>query len=702
MGSLAKTQLKDTCAESALRKTVPWSLPQLLHVCTRIKLKLMKKQFLSLGLMLLSGVAMAQYPTNGLVAYFPLNGNGNDVGPNAIIPTYFEAESVENRSANQNYAASFTAGNAEYAAYDMAVNSMLELENNYSIGFWSKADANAQAGEVLLSLGGGIEFSYAAASPSGLGIKVSINQDGTVTESDVAAIANITTQWNHFMLLRGTSSYVLFVNGTSQGTITLLPGTIEYATDQLLIGRGQSGSNEFNGSMDDVFIYDRTLSSTERANVRNSGLCIAVSSTVTFSSSPSIICAGVPVDFTLNHPNNSTTFILETENGWTGSISGNTLTVTPPLEPINSWPLGAHVGFSVFGSNDCSVGPATPVISEVRVPVAPFVVIGNPSSCTGISNQYYVINPVSTPTWTVPSDWTQGALISTGNGAAFTTGLESGPVSFTVDNGCFSRTETLEVTVYASVPEAPSLVEGTLLPCKGETTLYTFDRGEGAASNTIQFPSNFSTGWTSQADTDTSIFITPMGSLNGPFNITAYSSNACGSSSNTLVPLTSSPNPLSGYAWIAPYNDVYLSGGNYTGIVTFQWLLEGEPIEGATEEEYTPLVSGNYSLQVEFVNFDCGTEVSSSVYVEVTITGVDENRAGRLNLYPNPATTSFTMDGLTAGSTITVMDAMGRNVMSTAVSASRMEVSLVGLSTGIYMVQVQEGNAIRTARLMVN
>jgi len=658
----------------------------------------MKKQFLSFGLMLLSGVAMAQYPTNGLVAYFPLNGNGNDVGPNGITPTYFDAETVDNRSGNPNYALRFSPGNQEYIDYDMTANSALSL-GTYTIGFWAKADEDVQDGQILMSFGGGIEFTYAAVSPSGFGLRFFSNLDGTAITSTVSSIANITTGWNHYMVTRSQNTFTLYLNGTSVWSTSYPPSQIQYTSNVLRIGAGQSGSNELDGWMDDVFIYDRVLTTNERTSIRNSGLCIAVSSTVTFSSTPSIICAGVPVDFTVNHPNNSTSFILETQNGWTGSVSGNTVTVTPPLEPINSWPLGAHVGFSVFGSNDCSVGPETPVTSQVRVPVAPFAVSGLPSVCTGVSSSYSVFNPEAAPTWTVPSDWIQSAFSS--SGATFTVGLESGPVSFTVDNGCFSRTETKEVTVYASVPEAPSLVEGTLFPCKGETTLYTFNRVEGAASNTIQFPSNFSTGWNTQADTDTSIFITPMGPLNGPFNITATSTNACGSS-QTVVPLNSSPNPLSGYAFISPYNDAFLSGGNYTGIVTFQWLLEGQPIEGATEQTHVPLVSGNYSLQVEFVNFDCGTEVSSSVYVEVTITGMEENESSALNLYPNPASTSFTVDGLTAGSTITVMDAMGRNVMSQAATASRMEVSVAGLSAGIYMVLVQEGNGVRTARLMVN
>jgi len=422
--------------------------------------------------------------------------------------------------------------------------------------------------------------------------------------------------------------------------------------------------------------------------------CSPITGNVTIDG-PSSICADGEATYTIQVGQQNADEYAWSYNGQSGTFTGS-LTITAPSEGQGNPAL------TVYGINECSQGTSFSYSPSVVGTPDPFTITAPATVCVGYLVSISVESTGVPVTWQMPAGWVQVNTFPNNNGGFFNAG-EAGTISFIRDNGCFTRTETHEIAVATSVPAPPVLAEGAQALCKGEATLFTFNADPNAASTTIQGPSSFSTGgWISQADTDTSIYITPMGSLNGPFNITAYSTNACGNSSNTLVPITSSPNPLSGYATISPYNDVFLAGGNYEGIVTFQWLLEGEPIEGATERTHIPLVSGNYSLQVEFVNFDCGTEVSSSVYVEVTITGVDENGASALSIYPTPTSSAFTMDGLTTGSTITVMDAMGRTVRSTAVSASRMEVSVADLSTGIYMVQVMDGNDMRTARLVVN
>jgi uncharacterized repeat protein (TIGR01451 family) len=71
----------------------------------------------------------------------------------------------------------------------------------------------------------------------------------------------------------------------------------------------------------------------------------------------------------------------------------------------------------------------------------------------------------------------------------------------------------------------------------------------------------------------------------------------------------------------------------------YQWFLDGEPIEGASEQEYTALVNGNYSVQVD-IDFPCSGS-SSSTFI---VTSIEEWEESEITLFPNPMTTSAMVD----------------------------------------------------------
>jgi hypothetical protein len=410
------------------------------------------------------------------------------------------------------------------------------------------------------------------------------------------------------------------------------------------------------------------------------------------------ICAGQDVVYTLNHPL-ATYYTFTAENGWTGTLNGATLTLTPPTTPTNSYPEG-HIAFTVQAHNDCSSGQVRSVFESVYVEIPALTISGPTEACLGGIASYPVVYTFGY--WPVvrsaPAGWVQS---NPPNGSFYTVG-ESGEVTATVDNGCFSRTESVNVTVLESTPAAPVFVSGTATLCKGVAELFEISVDATTTSSTFNFP--MGTPWTAVIQNATSVLVTASGSQGGwlgPYTLTASASNVCGSTSATLDLTANAYTPdMGNYFEVNGDGDLQAS---YYAWVSYQWYLDGNPIAGATEQIYTPLVSGDYALETSLNGgFPCPSHLGASQYIEVTITGVDENGVRSLNIYPNPASLAFTMDGLTAGSTITLMDATGRTVSSTAVTAARMEVSVAALSTGIYMVQVMDGNNVRTARLVVN
>ena len=104
-------------------------------------------------------------PTNGLVGYWPFNGNANDVSGNGNNGTVNGATLTNDRNGNANSAYSFD-GTTNYI--EVADNNTLDLTNNYTFSVWVKIgdyslnDPNEPQRTMLCkprtSTGGGYSF----------------------------------------------------------------------------------------------------------------------------------------------------------------------------------------------------------------------------------------------------------------------------------------------------------------------------------------------------------------------------------------------------------------------------------------------------------------------------------------------------------------------------------------------------------------
>lgn len=86
--------------------------------------------------------------------------------------------------------------------------------------------------------------------------------------------------------------------------------------------------------------------------------------------------------------------------------------------------------------------------------------------------------------------------------------------------------------------------------------------------------------------------------------------------------------------------------------------------------------------------------------------GIDEHLAENISIYPNPASSSFSVSGIPAGENISVhlYDASGREISaSSSASDSILDIQLPFIPNGIYLIRISgnEGNLIATKRLTV-
>lgn len=120
-----------------------------------------------------------------------------------------------------------------------------------------------------------------------------------------------------------------------------------------------------------------------------------------------------------------------------------------------------------------------------------------------------------------------------------------------------------------------------------------------------------------------------------------------------------------------------------------QWFFNGEPINGATQRNYTALVNGFYSVQ--FTNAQgCISEMSNLLNI-TNITAINNLEAGqKFDVFPNPIQDILTIN--TEGveqATITLTDSYGRIIWTLPLKNKRLSISIPNVAAGIYTLSLK-------------
>jgi len=134
-----------------------------------------------------------------------------------------------------------------------------------------------------------------------------------------------------------------------------------------------------------------------------------------------------------------------------------------------------------------------------------------------------------------------------------------------------------------------------------------------------------------------------------------------------------------------------------TSYATYQWLLNGAIIPGATDSTYTVTENGKYQV---IVSNEHGCIDTSGVYKITNVTGINKisRLAGKIQIYPNPA-----HDIIYINTPIAVnlyLCSIQGKVLKQVKKSNR--VSLQGLAEGIYFLQIydQQDRLIKTEKII--
>lgn len=138
---------------------------------------------------------------------------------------------------------------------------------------------------------------------------------------------------------------------------------------------------------------------------------------------------------------------------------------------------------------------------------------------------------------------------------------------------------------------------------------------------------------------------------------------------------------------------LYTSGG-----FTYQWYLDGSPIQGATDSSYVAVETGDYTVEITDAN---GCTSVSEVLPVITI-GVSKLVSEDIQIYPNPSKNIFNvvLPNTGEGVQVLVYNSIGELILSNQTSDNSLILNATNWANGIYSIQITGSNLSVTKKLI--
>jgi hypothetical protein len=205
-------------------------------------------------------------PTNGLVGWWPFNGNANDESGNGNNGTINGPTLAADRFGNTGKAYSFDGINDYIKAY--------QVLNNYSVSLWFKPISLTNQFNNLFDY----ENSYAE-----------LTNDSTIyaraqkpTPPSIGVLTNYKNNlntWHHLVVIYSpqNSQMDVYIDNVNHFTSTSAPGGIYWPADNndtiYFGGYYLHNINYFNGIIDDIGTWNRALTQQEITDLYNANIC---------------------------------------------------------------------------------------------------------------------------------------------------------------------------------------------------------------------------------------------------------------------------------------------------------------------------------------------------------------------------------------------------------------------------------------------
>lgn len=211
----------------------------------------------------LSQTEISQLAGNGLVAFYPFNGNANDESDFVNNGTSYGASLTTDRFGNPNTAYSFDGD--DYIQINNADQLNFQYSTPLSISGWFNVSSftASQAEGIVAKWGNATgEFGYGIAVDENHQLTFALDQYGYGRDNAVSSNIIQPNNWYHFVGTWDGAEMKLYLNSTLELTVSRnYQGSI--SSQPLYIGKQVFLTGEYNGKIDDVRIHNFALSESE-------------------------------------------------------------------------------------------------------------------------------------------------------------------------------------------------------------------------------------------------------------------------------------------------------------------------------------------------------------------------------------------------------------------------------------------------------
>lgn len=642
--------------------------------------------------------------TSGLLAYYPFAGNARDESVHGNDGTIFGPVLTSGIDSKPDNAYSFDGIN-DYILVGDPVPASLQIQNEITLSAWIFATEYPESGNLHLIVGSQCD----ACGASGVSIFLDgrTNSDGQISPPGHIHFqigngswhaSNNNSQvplnkWVHIVATRKANENArIYVDGVPQPlTSAGWDGSVKYSDAFFAIGRQRDTDRFFKGSIDEVKVYNRSLSDSEVLDLYNLLPSLHLVNDT--------LCENDSTEILLFNSQKGISYQLKKDGFNTGIPQiGNEATLV-----FSTGRLTSSTQFS-FEATDtassCSVSLSSLLSVTVnKLPVVADAFVMPASICVSGQASFSATASSGAISW-YDAAW-NGNKLSTLNPVIDTsTTYYAEAIS---PQGCISLNRT-EVT--ATVYPEYFFAENYEL-CKGESYVWH--------GNTYTVAGTYFTAYTTANGCD-SIFKLTL-TLKPSFSFTESYEICKGESiiwqghtyNNTGIysaDYITSKGCDSIYTLNLTVNSVDTSvvqnGFTLTSNATpatYKWLncsADYAELAGETNQSYNAGFSGTYS--VEITQNNC---VDTSACYSINIVGIDESLSGINKIYPNPLSNDLIieMSGNNEMVDVEILDALGL-VIYKGNFINKTTISTGHFKPGIYFIRIENGKTLEIKKII--